>query len=122
MVFVDTSAFVARYIERDQYHKKGVTFWEKLQERRSPCWTSNFVLDEVFALLGRIAGNRFAYDRAQTIYDSRALSILCPDFGVERAAIPSNELQPLCHERCIHQRPHCRDAGPSRRLNPRVEL
>jgi predicted nucleic acid-binding protein len=45
------------------------------------------VLDEVFTLLGRIAGNQSAYARAQSIYGSQIINTLRPDAAVEREAL-----------------------------------
>lgn len=87
MIFLDTGAFVGRYIERDQYHRRAVAFWERIAAEREPYWTSNFVLDEVLALLGRMAGNRFACDRAHAIYASNLLTIVRPDEAMERDAL-----------------------------------
>ena len=39
---------------------------------------TNFVLDEAFTLLGRVAGHAFAAERARVIYGSPALTILRP--------------------------------------------
>ena len=55
--------------------------------RGEPCLTSNFVLDEAFTTLGRLAGNAFAADRARAMYASRALRILRPDESVEADAL-----------------------------------
>ena len=87
MIFVDTGAFVARYIQRDRYHKQAVLLWTELAKRRERCITSNFVLDEAFTLLGRLAGNRFAAARAGAIYASRLLKIVRPEEDVETEAI-----------------------------------
>lgn len=46
MIFLDTGAFIARYIKRDQYHKQARSLWLSLQNNHRPCYTSNFVLDE----------------------------------------------------------------------------
>ncbi len=87
MIFIDSGAFIARHIRQDQHHAEATRLWYQLESDRLPCWTSNHVLDEVFTLLGRIAGNQFAHGRAQSIYDSRILSILRPDEGIEREAL-----------------------------------
>ena len=87
MIFLDTGAFVARYVERDQQHEQASVYWRKIEAERIPCWTSSFVLDETITLLGRVCGNRFAHDRAQTIYASRFLTILRPDTAVESEAL-----------------------------------
>ena len=46
MIFIDTGAFLARYLSHDQYHYLAKVTWEKLTSRRESCFTSNFVLDE----------------------------------------------------------------------------
>ena len=79
MIFIDTGAFIARYLSHDQYHPKALAAWNKIREDREVCYTSNFVLDETFTLLGRRAGYDFAVQRAKNIYASKLLTILRPD-------------------------------------------
>ncbi len=67
MIYIDTGPFLARYMKRDQYHQQAVEFWNQLRRTRERCFTSNFVLDETFTLLGRPAGYRFAIQRARNI-------------------------------------------------------
>ena len=55
MIYIDTGAFLARYIKRDQYHQQAVEFWNQIRKKRERYFTSNFVLDETFTLLGRRA-------------------------------------------------------------------
>lgn len=50
-------------------------------------FTSNHVVDETLTLLTRRAGNRFAADRADNIYASRALEILYSTRDDETEAI-----------------------------------
>ena len=87
MIFVDTGAFLARYLAHDQYHTAAVAGWKVLGDGDTPCFTSNFVLDELFTLLGRRAGYSFAADRARAVYGSREISILRPDRDDEIEAI-----------------------------------
>ena len=87
MIFVDTGAFVARYIERDQHHQAAVDYWRDVARRGLRCCTSSFVLDETFTLLGRIAGNAFAAERARNILASHGLRILRPDASIETVAL-----------------------------------
>ena len=79
MIFIDTGAFLARYLLKDQHHRRAVAIWEKLGSNRENCVTSNFVLDETFTLLGRRAEYGFAVQRAKNIYASQALTICRPD-------------------------------------------
>ncbi|MGC8491097.1 MAG: type II toxin-antitoxin system VapC family toxin [Syntrophobacteraceae bacterium] len=79
MIFIDTGAFLARYLGNDQYHQSSVVIWDKLAADGEKCVTSNFVLNETFTLLGRRAGYGFAVERARSIYASRVLTICRPE-------------------------------------------
>lgn len=87
MIFVDSGAFLARYIERDQYHAGATEHWQKLQTDRRRCFTSNFVLDETITLLARRTTYEFAAERARNMYASHELLILRPDADDEKAAL-----------------------------------
>lgn len=64
MIFIDTGAFMARYIERDQFHDTATKHWWGLRNDRRHCFTSNFVLDETITLLARGSTYQFAAERA----------------------------------------------------------
>ncbi len=88
MIFIDTGAFLARYLANDQHHKPATALWEKIQAARERCnVTTNFVHDEAFTLLGRRASYSFAAQKARLIYASSALQILRPDGLAELAAL-----------------------------------
>jgi predicted nucleic acid-binding protein len=87
VIFIDTGAFLARYLMKDQHHRRAVAIWEKLGANFENCVTSNFVLDETFTLLGRRAGYGFAVQRAKNIYASQALTICRPDRESEISAL-----------------------------------
>ena len=87
MIYIDTGAFLARYLAKDQYHAPAVAFWEELKTRSERLVTSNFVLDETATLLGRRAGYLFASRRLQAVYTSNILQIWRPDQDDELRAI-----------------------------------
>jgi len=87
VIFIDTGAFVARYIERDQYHDAATEHWRMLRNDQRQCFTSNFVLDETFTLLARRSTYEFAAERARKLFESISLSILRPDENDELAAL-----------------------------------
>ena len=87
MIFIDSGAFLARYLSHDQYHQMAVDFWNEIKLSREHTHTSNFVLDEVFTLLGRRAGHSFAAQRAKNIYASKTLTILRPNQEDELKAL-----------------------------------
>lgn len=63
---------------RIQYHEKSQSLWGRLAAGRERLFTSHFVLDETFTLLGRTAGHAFAAERARAIYGSALLTVLRP--------------------------------------------
>src|SRR2546428_735453 len=87
MIFVDTGAFLARYLVGDQYHHRAQRLWEKLQRDAERCTTSNFVLDETITLLARRSRYSFAAQKARLIYSSPLFQILRPTIEDERAAL-----------------------------------
>ncbi len=87
MIFVDTGAFLARYLARDQYHRASQAAWRELPARPWRVHTSNFVLDETITLLGRWASHEFAVDRAEAILTSSGLIVLRPDGDDELDAL-----------------------------------
>ncbi len=87
MIFVDTGAFLARYLARDQHHRAAQEAWQQLPSLPWRVYTSNFVLDETFTLLGRWASPEFAADRAEAILTSTTLLILRPEGEDELEAL-----------------------------------
>jgi predicted nucleic acid-binding protein len=87
VIFVDTGAFVARYIRRDSFHRRARRAWAEVDRSRARCFTSSFVLDETFTLLGRRSTYAFAADRARALLSSAALTILRPGSDDETAAV-----------------------------------
>ena len=87
MIYIDTGAFLARHLSKDQFHHQANAFWDSIRKKGETCMTSNFVLDETFTLLGRRAGYSFAAQRARNIYASESLNILRPGREDELKAI-----------------------------------
>jgi len=87
MIFIDTGAFIARYIADDQYHEKALEGWDKLPKDFKFVYTSNFVIDETITLLARKTSVDFAVNKASIIYQSGFLKILRPIEDDEKKAI-----------------------------------
>jgi predicted nucleic acid-binding protein len=87
VIFVDSGAFLARYLSRDQYHERAIAAWRSLEQLRWRCCTSNFVLDETITLLGRWSSHEFASERARGLLTSRSLDILRPEVADELEAL-----------------------------------
>ena len=87
MIFIDTGAFLARYLERDQHRKEAARLWQDIERTKPKLFTSNFVLDETLTLLARRSSYPFAAAKARTIFASDAFSILRPSAQDELASI-----------------------------------
>ena len=87
MIYVDTGAFLARYITNDQYHKEALRLWGKLGKSGKKCATSSGVIFETLTLMARRAGYTFAAERARNIYSSEIVTILRSAQDDEWAAI-----------------------------------
>jgi len=87
VIFIDTGAFVARYLKRDQHYQAALAAWHELLESGEPCFTSNLVLSETLTILARRTTCEFAATRARHIYSSSFLHILRPEANDEIAAI-----------------------------------
>jgi predicted nucleic acid-binding protein len=85
--FIDTGAFLARYIVKDQHHKSALLKWNKLQKANTKLYTTNFILDELITLLGRWVGEEFSLEKAYNIYHSEVFIILRPDESDEMQAL-----------------------------------
>ena len=87
MIFIDTGAFIARYVERDQYHAAALPFWEELVESGVRCLTSNLVSCETLTLLARRTTYDFSARKGMELYSSKVLEILRPNKSDEVDAL-----------------------------------
>lgn len=87
MIFIDTGAFLARYIAEDRLHSRAIAGWDELNQERAAAFTSTLVLSETFTLIARRAGYAFAAQRARHIFDSEALTVLRPSERQDREAL-----------------------------------
>ena len=76
MIFIDTGAFVARYVERDQYNAEAMACWAEIEKTAIPCLTSSHVLSEALTLLARRTTHSLAVGRARLIYASNEIQVI----------------------------------------------
>ena len=86
MMFVDTGAFVGRFIIADQFHSRALELWEKAADAREAFATSNFVLADAITLTARRSYHQFAAEKGRLIYSSAVFNILRPSLEDEFAA------------------------------------
>jgi uncharacterized protein len=87
MMFIDTSAFVARYLAHDQYHEAARNFWAELTDSETPLVTSSHIISEALTLLGRRSSYRYAAERARSLFASTHVQILRASEGSEIDAV-----------------------------------
>ncbi len=87
MIYIDTGAFIARYVKGDQHHDEARETWASIAKNALRIFTSNFVLDETLTLLARRSSYEFSAQTGRLILASRAISVLRP--------IPADELEAL---------------------------
>lgn len=115
MIFVDTGAFLALYLRRDQFHRQAKALFPALP---LPFLTSNHVMDELATLLGRQASSRFAVDRVSDLYASPSVEIV--------TSTRADEIQALSWMRKFSDKPvsftDCTSFAIMHRLEARMAL
>jgi predicted nucleic acid-binding protein len=87
LIFIDTGAFLARYLEDDQHQSQAETLWRRIEYEKEGFCTSNFVIDELATLLGRRSNSKFAARKVRSIYESELIDIFRPDEADEYDAL-----------------------------------
>ncbi|HEY0557466.1 MAG TPA: PIN domain-containing protein [Thermoanaerobaculia bacterium] len=87
MIFIDAGVFIASYLKGDQHYRKAVDAWQRLANERTPCITTNFVLNETINYFSRRVSPLFAADVAKALYASKTLRIVRPTAAHEVGAI-----------------------------------
>ena len=86
MIFIDTGAFISKYIENDQYHNKSLTVWDKIIGK-SELYTSNHIIDEIITFLMRNTTPSFTIEKANLLYQTDVYKILHSDIEEELHAL-----------------------------------
>jgi len=86
-VFVDTSAFCALTIPKDQYNLKAKSLYKQLKEDRFLFYTSDYVLDEVYTLLKTRGSHRTSVDFMDQINKSNIILLRITEEVEENAKV-----------------------------------
>ena len=86
MLFIDTGAFIGRYVGSDPHHDAAVEAWSEVNAKRPPIFTSSSVIDETATNLARIAGYDFAAGVTRGLLTDSRLRVLRPGKADEMAA------------------------------------
>ena len=75
MIFVDTGAFLARYLKRDQYFDRAQLRWSSIRAENIPLVTTNLILVETANLLARRSRPDIVVGKIKSIYQSASFTI-----------------------------------------------
>jgi uncharacterized protein len=87
-LFIDSGAFVATDLPRDQYHRLSRQAWTQLSGSAIRLYSSDAIFQETMALLHHRAGPELAIRWAEDHFKGRAISWLPINAQVQRAALP----------------------------------
>jgi predicted nucleic acid-binding protein len=87
LIFLDTGAFVARFIARDEHHARAARAWRRLERSGDRLFTGALVVAEAVTYLARHAGGAFAAERGRSLLASSAISVLRSDPDDENSAL-----------------------------------
>ena len=81
-VFVDTSGWVALFVENDQHHSKARRIYGEMKEARYPLYTSDYIVDETITLVLKRGNHKQSVLAGNSILSSGIVSIVsvCPDY------------------------------------------
>lgn len=79
MIFIDSGAFIARFLTKDQYHEKAITIWNDIYSKNEKCYTSSIVINETITFVARRTNHSFAAEKGRFIY-------LSPNIGILRSS------------------------------------
>lgn len=85
-VFVDTSGWVALFVENDNHHKKAVSIFEDIKSSKALIHTSDYVIDETITTILVRGGYKQSVFAGNALFTSRIIRIVhvSPDY-LERA-------------------------------------
>ena len=87
-LFIDTGAFVATELPRDQYYQQSRQSWTQLSDSAIRLYSSEAVFQEVMMLLHHRGGVEFAIRWAEDHLQGNVITWLPIDAQVRRSALP----------------------------------
>lgn len=81
-VFVDTSGWVALFVENDQNHKKAVSIFEEIKNSKIPIYTSDYCIDETITTILARGNHKQSVLAGEALFTSKLIKIVyvCPDY------------------------------------------
>ena len=81
-VFVDTSGWVALFVENDQNHEKAVSIFEEIKSSKIPIYTSDYCIDETVTTIMAKGGHKQSVVAGEALFTSKIIKIvyIYPDY------------------------------------------
>ena len=81
-VFVDTSGWVALFVENDQNHKKAVSIFEEIKSSKVPIYTSDYCIDETITTILARGNHKQSVLAGEALFSSKIIKTVhvCPDY------------------------------------------
>jgi len=81
-IFVDTSGWVALFVENDRHHKKAVSVFEEMKQAKMSIYTSDYVIDETITTIGVRGNHRQSVVAGEALFSSEIIKIVyvAPDY------------------------------------------
>jgi hypothetical protein len=81
-IFVDTSSWVALFVENDRNHKKAVSIFEDVRSSKVPIYTSDYCIDETITTILARGSHRESVLAGEALFTNKLIKIVgvCPDY------------------------------------------
>ena len=81
-VFIDTSGWVALFVENDKYHKKAASIFEEIKNSKAIIYTSDYVIDETITTILVRGSHKQSVLAGEALFISKIIKIvnICPDY------------------------------------------
>ena len=75
-IFVDTSGWVALFVNNDQNHKKAVFIFEKIRNSKVTIYTSDYIIDETITTILARGNHRQSVLAGEALFTSKIIKII----------------------------------------------
>ena len=81
-VFVDTSGWVALFVDNDKSHKKAASIFEGIKNSKALIYTSDYVIDETVTTILARGSHKQSVLAGDALFTSKIIKIahVCPDY------------------------------------------
>ena len=81
-IFVDTSGWVALFVENDKNHPKAVSIFEEIKNSKVAIYTSDYCIDETITTILAGGNHKQSVLAGEALFTSKLIKIVhvCPDY------------------------------------------